>query len=183
MQCYICGDETINRHSRSNLCAKHNRFIQMQKTAKADKKYVPCIFELEKVAPKSMECQDCGATMTWIDLENRALNAVLQHYRNKTIGIVCMSCNTKHGMMPGDSYRDVPNGHKLCRYCKTIKPLDMFYKRGDSKKPYPMTKCKKCNLYVHRLWRLNNPEKYIASNKKANDLRKKKGVKIELNSI
>ena len=176
MKCYICGNLAIKRGNRSNLCEKHYRFIQMQKTAKTDKKYVPNIFELEKLVPKDMKCQDCGSYMHWIDDANRRLGAVLQHYRNGTLGITCLSCNTKHGLMVGDSYKDVPVGHKLCRSCKTIKPLDLFYKRKDYKVPYPMTKCKSCNHEAHKQWRINNPEKYIASNKKQNDARKIKGI-------
>jgi hypothetical protein len=110
--------------------------------------------------------------MHWIDNSNRSASAVLQHYRDGSLGIVCHACNTKHGMMPGDSYRDVPVGYKLCRSCKTIKPLDMFYKRSDSKIQYPMSKCKVCNLEAHQEWRRKNPEKYKATNKKHNDRRK-----------
>ena len=172
MKCYICGDKTISLHGRKNVCAKHKRFLQMQHTAKTDKKYMPSIYEIEKMVPKNMVCQDCGCTMHWIDNENRKQGAVLQHYRNGTLAIVCSSCNSRHGSMPGDSYRDLPKGHKFCPYCKTIKPLDMFYKRKDSKVLYPMTKCKPCNLIAHQEWRKKNPEKYKASNKKFNDLKK-----------
>lgn len=183
MQCYICGTDATKEHHKKRTCNKHARFLQMQHAAKIDKKYVPSIYELERLSPKDMICQDCGKTMHWIDNENRSDGAVLQHYRNGTLGIVCLSCNTKHGMMPGDSYRDIPKGHKLCRSCKTIKPLDMFYKRKDGEKEYPMTKCKACNIEAHRKWRESNPEKYKASNKKHNDLRNKKGGKNELSAV
>lgn len=173
MKCYICGESTISLHGRKNVCEKHKRFLQMQHTAKWDKKYVPSLYEIEKLVPFDMRCQDCGNLMHWIDNNNRSRGAVLQHYRDGTIGIVCHACNVKHGMMPGDSYRDVPQGHKLCTACKVIKPLSMFYKRSDSKVKYPMSKCKQCNLDAHKKWRQNNPEKYIALNKKHNDRRKK----------
>ena len=172
MHCYICGDSAVKHSGRTNLCAKHRRFIQMQKVAKTDKKYVPSLYELEKITPKNMKCESCGNLMHWINNENRSAGAVLQHYRNNTLGIVCLSCNTKHGLMPGDSYNEIPSGHKLCRTCKTIKPLSMFNPRRDGKVEYPMPKCKACNLQAHREWRKNNPEKYKASNKKHNDLRK-----------
>ena len=176
MKCYLCGDDAISRHGRKNLCSKHIRFEQMQSTAKNDKKYVPSIYEIEKLVPKDMKCPDCKCSIHWINDENRTQGAVLQHYRNGTLGIVCLACNTKHGMMPGDSYKDIPVGSKLCRTCKTIKPLSMFHKRKDGRIPYPMTKCKECNLDAHRQWRLNNPDKYKASNKKHNDIRNKKGA-------
>ena len=177
MKCYICGNITFKRNGRSNLCETHHRFIQMQKTAKQDGKYIPSIYEIENLAPKNMNCADCGCLMHWIDNDNRAFGAVLQHYRNGTLGIVCLSCNTKHGHMPGDSYRNVPVGEKLCRTCKTIKPLSMFSLRKDGKKPYPLTKCKICAHEVHKRWRKNNPEKYKIITKKHNDLRKVKNDK------
>jgi hypothetical protein len=174
MKCYICGDSAIKRHGRANRCEKHHRFIQMQKTAQHDGKYVPSIYEIEKLIPSNMKCADCGCLMHWIDDENRSSGAVLQHYRNGLLGIVCLSCNTKHGFMPGDSYRDVPVGHKLCSVCKTIKPLSIFSLRKDGKVPYPLTKCKPCSHKALVNWRNKNPEKYKLINKKHNDLRKEK---------
>lgn len=172
MKCYVCGDEAIKRHGRTNLCMKHRRFVQMQKTAKQDGKYVPSLFELEALVPVDMRCQDCGIEMNWIDGSNRPSNAVLQHYRDGSLGITCMSCNTKHGNMPGDSYRDVPAGHKLCRACKTIKPLGDFGKRSAKEGDYPKSRCKSCERSAYKLWKSNNPEKYKANTKKHNDLKR-----------
>ncbi len=174
MKCYVCGDEAVKRHGRSNLCLKHRRFIQMQRTAKQYGKYVPSLYELERVVPDDMRCPDCGTVMNWADSGNRSSGAVLQHYREKGIGIVCLACNTKHGLMPGDSYCDVPHGYKLCRSCKTIKPLDEFGKRGKLEGNYPKSKCKSCELEAHKLWRKKNPDAYRASNKRNNDKRKEK---------
>lgn len=172
MKCHICGDEAIKRHGYSKFCAKHRRFVQMQKTAKQDGKYVPSIYEIEKITPPDMICQDCGVLMNWIDGPNRPSNAVLQHYRDGSLGITCMSCNTKHGMMPGDSYRDFPEGHKLCTACKTIKPLALFSLRKDGKKPYPKSNCKQCDLAAHKEWRKNNPEKYKEATKRGNQAKR-----------
>jgi len=183
MQCYICGDSKSKTYKQKNVCVKHGRFLQMQHTARADKKYVPSLYEIEKLVPSDMRCQDCGVVMNWLHVENRKTGAVLQHYRNGTIGIVCTSCNVKHGLMPGDSYKDVPAGHKLCRSCKTIKPLNMFSKRKDGMYIYPLSKCKVCMHQALLLWREKNPEKYKAANKKHNDLRKKKGFTVGINSV
>jgi hypothetical protein len=169
MNCYVCGQTAIKRHNRSNLCEKHHRFLGMQRVAKMDKKYVPSLYELENHVPKDMICKDCGTTMHWIDNDNRHAGAVLQHYRDGTLGIVCLSCNTKHGHMAGDSYRDLPKDHKLCSACKTIKPFSMFSLRKDGKRPYPMSKCKECNLAAHKKWREANPEKYKQLTKRHND--------------
>lgn len=177
MKCYICGDEAVKIHGRSNLCPKHRRFLQMQKTAKADKKYIPSIYEIENKVPLNMVCPDCGIQMHWIDNERRSAGAVLQHYRDGTIGVVCLSCNTKHGLMPGDSYRDVPAGHKLCNKCKTIKPLSMFGNRGKKEKNYPKSSCKACELKALHLWREKNMDRYVAMNRKHNNRRKEQNGK------
>lgn len=172
MKCYVCGFDAIKRHGRSNMCEKHHRFKQMQTAAKLDGKYIPSIFELEKIEPKDMICQDCGIKMHWIDNDKRASGAVLQHYRDGTVAMVCMSCNTKHGQMPGDSYRKLPDGHKLCNSCKTIKPLSSFAIRNDGKKAYPLSKCRQCSLDAHKKWRKKNPEKYKETTKRNNDLKR-----------
>lgn len=177
MRCYVCGAEAVKRHGRTNLCLKHRRFVQMQRTAKQDGKYVPSLYELESLVPDDMRCKDCGVTMNWADSQSRSSGAVLQHYRNGKLGIVCMSCNTKHGLMPGDSYCDVPPGHKLCGKCKTIKPLEEFGSRGGRESHYPKSKCKACELAAHKLWRQKNPEAYRASNKRNNEKRKERHVK------
>jgi hypothetical protein len=174
MKCYICGGNSIVRHGRKNTCEKHNRFLQMQRAAKSDKKYVPSIYEIEKLIPFDMKCGDCNREMffTAADGQSQSCCAVLQHYRDGTLAITCMSCNTKHGQMVGDSYRDVPIGSKLCITCKTIKPLSMFCVRRDSKVEYPMSKCKQCNHAAAKQWQLNNPQKHAANIKKGNDLKK-----------
>jgi len=172
MKCYICGDDATPRYHRKNMCSKHQRFMQMQSVAKNDGKYCPSIYEIEKLVPKDMVCGDCGDAMNWISADNRSKGAVLQHYRDGTLGIVCLSCNTKHGLMPGDSYCEIPNDHKLCKGCKAVKPRSMFGLRKDSGVPYPKTKCKACNLDDQRKWRLKNPEKYKELNKKHNEAKK-----------
>ena len=174
MNCYICGDPAIKRHGRSNQCEKHHRFLQMQKVASLDKKYVPSFYELENATPSDMACPECKKTMNWIDGNERSLGAVLQHYRNGQIGICCLSCNTRHGLMEGDSYKDLPVDHKLCRGCKTIKPISMFSKRNDGKKPYPLSKCKVCMKKAFDEWKTKNPEHYKLLNKKHNQIRKEK---------
>lgn len=172
MRCYVCGDESIKRHGRSNMCDKHHRFNQMQKVAKMDKKKIPSLWEMESLVPKDMKCPDCKIEMHWIDDEKRSLGAVLQHYRDGSMAIVCHSCNVKHGHMPGDMYRDVPRDSKLCISCKVIKPLTEFNVRRDGAKPYPLSKCKPCSKKVFLDWKKKNSDKYKALTKKHNDKRK-----------
>ena len=74
--------------------------------------------------------------------------------------------------MPGDSYKELPEGHKLCTCCKTIKPLDDFGKRSKAEGSYPKSKCKVCDREDQKLWRQKNPEGYKKLNKKHNDKKK-----------
>lgn len=171
MKCYICGAHSSENYGQRSMCDKHNRFKQMQHTAKQDKKYVPAFVELERLCNSKMICPDCGDQMHWIDNDNRSKGAVLQHYRDGSLGIVCTSCNIKHGALPGDMYKSIPSGHKLCVACRSIKPLAEFYVRRDSKKEYPMSKCKACNHQAHIEWRAKNPMKYKEANKRNNDKR------------
>lgn len=174
MKCYVCGVGAVPRHGRVNVCEVHGRLLQMQHAAKADKKYVPSLWELQALIPSGMICKDCNEVMHWVDGENRQRGAVLQHYRDGSLAIVCFSCNTKHGLMPGDMYRDILRGQKLCRACKTIKPIEAFSVRKDAKKVYPVSKCKPCSHNAYVAWRIANPDKYKALNKKHNDKRKEK---------
>lgn len=176
MKCFVCGNDAVKIHHRTNMCEKHGRFLQMQKTAKMDKKYVPSIYELEKLVPQDMSCPDCGVKMNWRDHANRKAGAVLQHYRDGNVAITCLSCNTKHGLMPGDDYRDLPDGHKYCSMCKTTKPISEFWRRGKGDGNYPKSHCKECCLEQNRKWRASNPEKYKQLVKKHNLKKKEKHV-------
>lgn len=174
MKCYVCGMDAVKRHGRANRCEKHHRFAQMQKTASVDGKYVPSFYELELLVPADMVCPDCGVGLHWIDDAKRSFGAVLQHYRDGSLGIVCHGCNVRHGNMPGDMYCELPPDHKLCISCKTIKPLFDFGKRRDAKKVYPMSKCKSCMRESFIRWKQNNPDKYKALTDKHNQKRKEK---------
>ena len=168
MKCYVCGAASVKRHDRSNMCEKHHRFYQMQSAAKYGKKYVPSLYEIESLVPKDMICQDCGKLMHWIDGDQKDC-ATLQHYRDGTLALVCLTCNVRHGQMPGDSYRDIPKGFKLCTCCKTMKPLSDFGKRSAKEGDYPKSKCKVCDLDAQKKWRAQNPERYKKLNKLNND--------------
>lgn len=174
MKCYVCGDDAEKIFGRANMCVKHFRFNQIQRTAKMDKKYVPSIYEIEKLVPPDMVCQDCGDQMNWRDHSKRSKGAVLQHYRDGTLAITCLSCNTKHGLMPGDLYRKTTREEKYCGKCKTVKPLSEFGKRSKDDGDYPKSHCKECCLEQNRKWRSSNPEHYKQLNKKHNQKRKEK---------
>ena len=50
---------------------------------------------------------------------------------------------------------------KLCKYCDTVKPLDMFPKKGEKKS----NKCLDCTREYSRQHYLNNKDKYLKRNR------------------
>ena len=184
MQCYLCGEDSIRRNGKTKMCEKHFRFHQMRNCAKWFKKYVPTIFKLEELSqvyPVSiMLCPDCGCNMHWIDDNNRSSGIVLQHYKDGTINLICNSCNIKHGNMIGDSYREIKTGEKFCSSCLTVKPLNLFSKRKEKGKTYPVSKCKQCSHKACIVWKEKNPERYRLSYEKNNALRKEKQIDAKL---
>jgi hypothetical protein len=108
----------------------------MRRVATRDGKVSPTREHLENIFSwDGMTCRDCGVTMHWLKEEGpRAQQLTLQHYRSGSMGFVCLSCNTRHAAMPGDSYCDLPKDHKRCPKCEQIKPLSEFYRDASKAK-------------------------------------------------
>ncbi len=161
--CSRCGSPALRRQGNQYLCAKHYRFGQMRAMAKRHGKAVPSHEELERLASKGSRCADCNVTMNWLAKEGQATVLTLQHYRDGTFGFVCRSCNTRHAYMPGDSYREIPNDHKYCPRCETVKPDAAFCadnSRSGSRKL--KSHCRECSSETHKQWRTKNRDYYNA---------------------
>lgn len=159
--CSRCGDKAKRLQGHQHLCAKHYRFGQMRAKAKQDGKAVPTHSELHSMKGADLLCPDCGARMNWLAEEGQATVASLQHYRDKTMAIVCRSCNTRHAAMPGDSYREMPPDSKYCPSCQEAKPLGEF--NADRSRSGPLkvqSKCKACNKVAIAKWREKNKVQY-----------------------
>lgn len=128
------ADFEVHRMNR-DLCKKHYRFMNMQTRARCSGLAVPPFDQLEALVPDGMNCPDCGKHMGWLLKEvGYSQMATLQHYRSGEFGIVCGACNTRHHYMPEDTYRELPDGHKWCKDCDTVKPYNEFWADNEKSK-------------------------------------------------
>ena len=161
MKCARCNLDSVIKQGRQWFCEKHYRFGSMRVHAKRHGKLVPSHDELEKLFDPKMLCPDCNVKMNWRAKDGWATVVSLQHYRDGTLGLVCMSCNSRHGAMKNDDYRDMPKDHKLCPVCQTIKPLVNFgVDNGRSGLAKRKSCCKSCNDVLVNKWRGKNRDKY-----------------------
>lgn len=158
--CSRCGAIAVRKQGHQWLCARHYRFGQMRCRASRDGKLVPSHEQLEALLQNA--CPDCGVVMTLLSRDGeRHKVASLQHYRDGSLAIVCLSCNTRHASMPGDTYRDMPKDHKWCPRCGTAKPFSAF--AADNGRTGPMklkSHCKACSSAEITQWRKDNREHY-----------------------
>lgn len=161
LACSRCGEKAVRLQGHQHLCAKHYRFGQMRAKAKQCGKKVPTHSELHSMKGADLTCPDCGVRMNWLAEDGQSTVASLQHYRDKSMAIVCRSCNTRHAAMPGDSYRDIQPNSKYCPSCRETKPLSAF--NADNSRSGPMkvqSKCKACNRTAVMNWRRKNKDRY-----------------------
>jgi hypothetical protein len=157
-----CGAAAVRKQGNQRLCARHYRFGQMRSRAQRDGKFVPAREQLEALLHDA--CPDCGVVMNLLSYEGeRERTATLQHYRDGTLAIVCLSCNARHASMPGDTYRDMPKDHKWCPHCETAKPFaDYAADNGRSGQMKLKSWCKRCSSAAHTEWQRKNREQYNA---------------------
>lgn len=157
-----CGEQAHKKQGNQLLCARHYRFRLMRSKAKADGKAVPSVSELELMLKD--ECPECGAAMNTITREGeQARTASLQHYRDGSMAIVCLSCNARHAAMPGDSFRDMPKDHKWCPQCEMAKPFSEYSADNGRSGPMKLKSWRKqCSSKSHTEWQRNNRDHYNA---------------------
>jgi hypothetical protein len=126
-------------------------------------KAVPDVAVLEQLT-RSMICPDCFTIMVWRQAEDPKRVASIQHYRDGRIAVVCMSCNSRHANMPGDTYQQLPDDHKFCQRCKTVKHKDAFpfasESRGGVHGKYAY--CHPCALDRSNQWKREHRDRYNA---------------------
>lgn len=176
MKCSRCNQESVIKQGNQMLCEKHYRFGQMRQSARRNGKLVPSHLDLESMAPNEMLCQDCGVKMNWRGRDGRETVASLQHYRDGSMAIVCLSCNTRHASMTGDSYRDMPKDHKLCPSCKCIRPIPEFSKdSGRTGIARRKSACRACSGEKVKKWKEENRDEYNAYQRAYRAKRKSEG--------
>lgn len=161
MKCSRCDLDATIKQGNQHLCDKHYRFGQMRAKAKQSGKEVPSHAQLHKMVDDQMLCPDCGVKMNWRARDGKASVASLQHYRSGRISIVCLSCNSRHASMEGDSYCDMPKDHKKCPSCKTIKHESEFSAdNGRSGRIKRKSICKNCSNEKVSHWKWRNKDEY-----------------------
>lgn len=124
--CAWCARPSHIRQGRNMLCAMHYRIATMRANATRRGKFAPTRHQLEALIPDPFVCSCCQREMTWLRLNGASVQATLQHDRNGDVRIICLACNTRHAQHPGDSFYNVPPGHKRCPDCDANKPLNDF---------------------------------------------------------
>lgn len=176
-----CVEMSVIRQGRQFLCPKHYRFGQMRSVARRDGKYVPSHLELEALlnAQPTLGCNDCGRVMNWRSSDGAASVLTLQHYRSGSLAFSCLSCNTRHASMSGDSFCDMPTGHKKCPKCDDIKPSSEFTKdnsrTGDIRRK---SFCRSCSDNLVNQWKEANRDQYNAYQRAYRAKRKAEGVPV-----
>lgn len=159
--CSRCKSPALRKQGNQYLCVKHYRFGSMRSRARKDGKLVPTHEELELMSQQGDSCPDCHRKMNWLAKDGAATVVTLQHYRDGTMSLVCLSCNTRHASMPGDTYRDMPNDHKRCPSCDQAKPSTEFTtdnsRSGELRRK---SSCRECSDKKVNAWKESNRERY-----------------------
>lgn len=145
--CRYCDrPATIHRVHR-HACFIHCRIDPMQTCARSRGLYTPTAEELvslfNDLITKGMKCGHCQSVMVW---NGRAANVVtLQHDRNGTIRLLCLSCNSRHYTYPGDEFYNYPLNWAFCPMCKTAKHESNFYRKRNGRRS---SYCKSCKHLI-----------------------------------
>lgn len=142
------------------LCKRHTRFSQMRSCARQHGKSVPSLAELEALADslRGFRCPGCLRKMNWMAIEGQATVVSLQHDRSGYIRLLCRSCNARHASLPGDSFYEIPTGHKFCPDCKRVLKHDSFHADRSGRWKDRSTYCRECSNARLLEWRRKNRE-------------------------
>lgn len=121
-----CNEPSFGRSGNNAYCTKHRAFMQMKLNAKQRGKSVPSWDELEALLPVDMKCLACLRTMNWRRSDGGSTAITLQHDDSGAHRLICQGCNTKHSAVPNDGFYTLPDGHKHCPGCSTVKTLVSF---------------------------------------------------------
>lgn len=175
-QCSRCGDDAARKQGHQWLCAKHYRFGQMRSKAKSGGKKVPSHDELHAMRGSDLTCPDCNRKMNWLASDGADSVASLQHYRDGSMAIVCLSCNSRHASMEGDSFTGMDSSSKRCPACGQVKPSTEF--TADNSRSGALRRksyCRSCSDSATNEWKKNNREKYNAYQREYRAKRKESG--------
>lgn len=163
--CAWCPRVAFRKQGRQWLCVIHYRFQSMRTTAKRKGKSVPEYADLFNLIPPDMACPACRRAMVWTQAEGAARVVTLQHNRDGSHALICLSCNTRHAALPGDSFYDLPDGHRRCPGCEQTLPVASFATdraRSSGLKTY----CRECANERHNKWADANRDRLNAEQRK-----------------
>ena len=160
-RCSCCVRVAVIKQGNQWLCDKHYRFGQMRASAKRNGKAVPTRAELEAMLTQDFHCPECRRKMNWRSVDGQDTVASLQHYRDGRLGIICLSCNSRHAAAPSDSFSDFPKDCKYCPRCQTFKSDSEYTKDKNRSGPRQIASwCKPCKNKSATKWKQNNREQY-----------------------
>jgi hypothetical protein len=159
--CSWCSVTSVMKQGRIFLCEKHYRFQQMRSSAKRKEKLVPSYLELENLLSflQEMKCPTCKRVMNWRSYQGETTVITLQHDRGGRVRFLCRSCNTRHAVLPGDSFYSASKRKKLCQMCGLTKAKKEFY-ADRSRTSKLKSQCKVCSDSLVIAWRESSKEKY-----------------------
>ncbi len=176
--CSRCPEASVIKQGHQWLCAKHYRFGQMRATAKRRGKAVPLHEWLEESCAKTMVCRCCSRGMNWRQVDGPSTVACLQHNRDGTMEIICLSCNTRHGQMNNDEFYSLPQGSKRCPSCRQVKSLSDFCADNSGRWGNRKSTCRPCSTAAHAAWVNSTRTKYNADKRNYYHARKAAGNPI-----
>lgn len=136
------------------LCSRHYRISQMRSEAKKRGKRIPSYDNLEAMIDDlgpEMICIGCDRKMLWFRRSGDPSRTIsLQHNRDGTMSLICVSCNTRHHSYPGDSFYDRDKSLRRCGKCEKELPLDNFYpSKGRGHWRDRVSFCKSCRHVIY----------------------------------
>lgn len=153
MICNRSGCEREATHAvnlRQRYCSFHKKVLNSIICAKRRGKSVLPFSEIESLFLNTKNCRGCGVSLDpflrIVKGSPRANAPTLQHDRNGSLSVLCLSCNISEGKSKiGEMFLDLV-GEKSCPVCEMVLSHDSFYvfKSGENVgKLYPI--CKACS--------------------------------------
>lgn len=154
--CPYCDQPAHRRTGNQFLCKMHLRMRDMRAKAKTNGKTVPTVEQIAAMVrallANGMRCCGCDCVMNWMRSDGSGTVVSLQHDRSGAFRLICIVCNLRHHFVRDDLFYEVPTGHRWCRGCDKVLPLEAFAKLNNRVKP----RCRKCSYEMLKPWKKAN---------------------------
>ena len=150
--CSQCGAVATRLEApRGRLCERHNRISNMRKISARRDLPTPSRETIESLIDEcGMRCPHCHREMVWsVRFGPTASVVSLQHWPDGRFGVLCLSCNARHGCMGDERFSRCDADTKSCSRCKKILPLASFARGGGfAGRAYA---CRECSAFWRRI--------------------------------